>query len=169
MYFKKFFIVLIINILTCFTSGNIVKSQIPNDLAFSHLFEQFSAMGQGKYNSVKGFNYDLLKNYYQVDTSASEWLKIGVPDIDYKKVGKGKFVRTIATDFVYADTLIESERTFHLEQSDTLTRKQVKLSRDISVKPLRGESPFLAHKIVWPAVGTLAGFAAIISLFYVRS
>lgn len=167
--FKAYFIYLIISVLYISISINFANSQIPNNLAFEALFRQFLDMDQGNYADVKGYYYSSLEQYIHRDSSAKKFLHISEPDVQYHKVGKGKFNRTIAVDFSYTDSIPEEGKLFHMEQSDTLTRSQVKLSRDIEEKSLRGNAPFFLTKFIVPAVGTLAGIAGIISLFYVRS
>lgn len=168
-YFQESIILLIIIGLVTLTSCSFVKSQIPNDLAVQHLFQQFSDFKQGNYYSVLGKEYSFLKDYYHLDSAAKEALKIAEPDIRYKKIGKRTFLRTIEWELSYTDTTSEEIRSFQMEQTDTLSSAQVKISRDIEEKSLRGTSPFPVHKYLLPALGTAAGFAAIISLFYIRS
>lgn len=167
--FKTSIILLIINVLSLFTSGSFIKAQIPNDLAISGLFQKFHDFNQGKYYSILGEEYFFLKQYYQIDSTAQEALKISKPMVDYRKIGKRTFLRSIEWELAYVDTTSEKFRTFQMEQQDTLSRAQVKMSREIEERKLRGSSPFPVHKYLLPAAGTLAGFAAIISLFYVRS
>lgn len=168
-YFRESFICLIISCLVLLTSCEFVNAQIPNDLAIQGLFRQFLDFKQGEYYSVLGKEYDILKEYYHFDSTSREALKIAEPDIRYKKIGKRTFLRTIEWELSYADTTTEESRAFQMEQTDTLSREQVKISRDIQEKSLRGTSPFPVHKYLLPALGTAAGFAAIISLFYIRS
>ena len=120
-------------------------------------------MEVGKYT---GFLVEQTKAHGRTVSGSEVTLNVETPTVDFQKVAKGKFQRTISIDLVYKDS---TETRMALNQVDTLDRKQIPEARRVDEKALRGSDPRFIRKFLVPFAGISGGIAGIISLFYIRS
>jgi len=160
---NKLFKLLIIIGLAWLSLGSFAKSQISNDLVYNQLLEEYLS-SKSSWKSVLGFRTPYVDSLLRVDTTQSITLNLADPEINYRRVQGGRYLRSLSVLVSSSDG--EDQL---LQRSDTLSSKEINESRR-SVHPnLRGEHPSTLRRCLMPAGTILGGIAGIISLFYIRS
>jgi hypothetical protein len=160
------FCTLIFSTLTIQFSCSFSKAQISNELVFERLVTH-SVIAQGHpIDSVKGFVTDVLNAQILRTPSAAKDLIIEPPTVEFTRLGKGMWERSVATIVNYQDSM---EHSYSLAFKDTLTAKEIKVVRKTRYPELRGKNPRFTSKYLGPALLIGTAIAGIISLFYLRS
>lgn len=117
-------------------------------------------------DSLQGFATENLRQQIVLTAGAPTNLLIDAPRIEFEKIGKGSYQRTVEATLNFQDS---TEHGFQMIARDTLSRNHLAMVRKSRESALRGEDPRWTRKYLAPAVLIGTGIAGIISLFYLRS
>jgi hypothetical protein len=157
---------LIISILAIQYFLNYSKSQITNELVFEGQVLKAVADHPFLIDSLKGFFTDNLRSQVVLSDSGTNDLIIEIPTVEFKRLGKNSFERSLETILNFQDS---TEHSFMFMHRDTLDGKSLTAVRKSRYPELQGRNPRFASKYLGPAVLIGTAIAGIISLFYLRS
>jgi hypothetical protein len=142
------------------------KSQISNELVFEQLILESASSHAHPVDSIQGFFTDGLLAKITRTPGADKDLIVETPSVDFKRLGKKRYERSLAIIVNYQDS---TEHSYSLNHKDTLDAKALKEVRKTSYPELRGKNPRFASKYLGPALLIGTAIVGIISLFYLRS
>ena len=141
-------------------------SQIDNNAALYQKVLKQDFLDRGnQVNRFQGTVYEDLIPAFERDSLAGNII-IGAPNIQYIKLGKGRFIRNFRMSITRQNSNIAVEQ-YHIK--DTLNYQQLRKVLSKSPKALKGDNPTIWGRIGKPVSIIAGSTSAIILLFFIRS